>query len=415
MYITRIQLKNIRGFADLDLNLTDDNGDPRMHTLIIGENGTGKSALLRSIALGVASRSDVNALAAEPLAGKLRAQNTDSSIANSNGSTISIELRDQQSVNYRKIKTIDDDNGIELINVYETSIASEASQVFLCGYGVGRSNEGVESGREFRIADSAYTLFSYDATLVQPELVLRRLRDFLGTARYKRVTENIKKALGLTPEDKIDLPRGGGVTVSGPTIGGPFPLEALADGYRMTLIWVLDLYAWAMRASKINRRGEAEGILLVDELEQHLHPSMQTFVLRRIKDLFPKMQLIATTHSPLVVLGAASKSELVALKRQGTQVDVEAEIPDFTGYSAEDVIVATELFGSNAYSPEIEADRIEYESIAKKPVEERTAKENRRWRALSRQLSNVRLNAPDAGPPSELIVELRRELGLPDK
>ena len=102
MYITHIQLKNIRGFADLDLNLTEDNGNSRMHTLIIGKNGTGKSTLLRSIALGVASRSDVNALAAEPLAGRLRTHTNDLPIAYDGQSEISISLQDHQHVPYKK-------------------------------------------------------------------------------------------------------------------------------------------------------------------------------------------------------------------------------------------------------------------------------------------------------------------------
>lgn len=416
MYITRIQLKNIRGFADLDLNLTEDDGDPRMHTLIIGKNGTGKSTLLRSIALGVASRSDVNALAAEPLAGRLRTHTSDLPIAHDGQSEISISLQDHQHVAYKKTKFIGDDNGIEILTEDGSEIRSYIPQIFLCGYGVGRSNEGVESGRDFRIADSAYTLFSYDATLIQPELVLRRLRDFLRTdRRYRRVLENIKIALGLTPDDDIDLPRGGGVTVSGPTIGAPIPLEAWADGYRMTLTWMLDLYAWAMRAEKINEQGEAEGILLVDELEQHLHPSMQTFILQRLRKLFPKMQLIATTHSPLVVLGSSSKSELIVLRRRENIVEVVWSIPDFTKYSAEDVIVAAELFEGFAYSPEIEKIRQDYEELAKKPLSSRTVGENRKWRALSRQLSNARLSTPDQGPVAEAITKLRRELGLPEE
>ena len=178
----------------------------------------------------------------------------------------------------------------------------------------------------------------------------------------------------------------------------------------MTLTWVLDLYAWAMRARAINDDGDAEGILLVDELEQHLHPSMQTFVLRRLGELFPRMQLIATTHSPLAVLGVSTKSELIVLKRHGVYVQDERSIPNFTGYSVEDVIRATELFSSPTYSESIESMRQEYEVLTAKPT--RTARENRRWEDLSRQLSNARLSAPDDGPVTEALNNLRRDLGL---
>ena len=105
MYITSIHLKNIRGFDDLDLAMTGDDGKPRMRTLIIGENGTGKTTLLRSIALPLASRADVNALAAEPLAGQLRPDG-------GGESKITINLRDNQDAIYEKQKIIGDDNGV---------------------------------------------------------------------------------------------------------------------------------------------------------------------------------------------------------------------------------------------------------------------------------------------------------------
>ena len=225
--------------------------------------------------------------------------------------------------------------------------------------------------------------------------------------------EGIKKGLGLTSKDEIKLPEGGGVTISGPSIGDEIPLEAWADGYRMTLIWMLDLYAWAMRARAINEDGDPEGILLIDELEQHLHPSMQTFFLRRIGELFPRMQLIATTHSPLAVLGVSSKSELIVLKRYANNVRAERSIPDFTGYSVEDIIKAVELFASPTYSESIENMRREYDELAEKP--KRTPRESKKWQDLSRQLSNARLLTPEDGPVTEALSNLRKELGLSEQ
>ena len=188
MYIKRIQLKNIRGFDDLDLYVTDEDGNLRMRTLVIGRNGTCKTTLLRSIALGLENRADVNALAAEPLAGQLRSPG-------GGESTITIQLQDGSE----KQKFIVDDNGVEVILEPETA-SDNPPAIFLCGYGVGRANEGVEFRREYRIADSAYTLFSYGATLVQAELVLRRLRDYLQIRRFRRALEGIKKGMGLSPE-----------------------------------------------------------------------------------------------------------------------------------------------------------------------------------------------------------------------
>ena len=83
--------------------------------------------------------------------------------------------------------------------------------------GAGRSNEGASSVSTYGIVHSTYMLFDYDGTFFDPELTLRRLKDYLlEDAKYQRVLRNIKAALGLRRGDSLHLPRGGGVVVSGP-------------------------------------------------------------------------------------------------------------------------------------------------------------------------------------------------------
>ena len=217
--------------------------------------------------------------------------------------------------------------------------------------------------------DGVYTLFDYRRTLLDPELTLRRLRDFLGTDRYERTLTGIKRALGLGSEDEISLPRGGGVELSGPSIGGRIRLEGWADGYRMTFNWMLDFYGRVVNADMINlinREGHVRGIILIDEIEQHLHPSMQAEILPRITEVFPEIQLIATTHSPLVALDA-KPDELVVLRREGNEVVREEDVPDYTGYSAEDMLVDERLFDTEIYSPEMREKVGRYRELAPLP------------------------------------------------
>src|SRR5436305_549424 len=70
--ITRIQLNDIRGFRELNLDLRDAEGKPRKRTLIIGKNGTCKSSLLRAIAIGLADDTDASRLISEPVGGLVR-------------------------------------------------------------------------------------------------------------------------------------------------------------------------------------------------------------------------------------------------------------------------------------------------------------------------------------------------------
>ena len=95
--------------------------------------------------------------------------------------------------------------------------------------------------------------------------------------------------------------------------------------------------------------GEVRGILLIDELEQHLHPTMQRELLAQLERALPHVQIIVTTHSPLIAL-AAQHDQLVSLHRDGPRIYL-AEVPRLDGYSAEDVLVEKALFGTDPYAP----------------------------------------------------------------
>lgn len=74
--------------------------------------------------------------------------------------------------------------------------------------------------------------------------------------------------------------------------------ETLPMGYKRIFSLVLDL---AYRSYILNENIESNGIVLIDEIELHLHPTLQQEILQRLQKTFPKMQFIVTTHSPLVI------------------------------------------------------------------------------------------------------------------
>ena len=82
------------------------------------------------------------------------------------------------------------------------------------------------------------------------------------------------------------------------------PLSNLSDGYRSIIRLVSDI---AYRAIKLNPHlgvnavQETEGIVLIDELDMHLHPLWQQRIVADLKLAFPKIQFIVTTHSPFIV------------------------------------------------------------------------------------------------------------------
>jgi hypothetical protein len=386
MYISRVHLENIRSFRELEIDLSGREGGPRRPTLIIGKNGTSKTSLLRAIALGLCDMTDANALISEPIGAMIHRDATEGRIRLwlEEGGT-KFELTSILRQEGDKEVVIQESTGMSFPQE-DTRMARP--QPFVCGYGAGRHGIGPDTGREYRLADAVYTLFDYKRTLLDPELTLRRLQDFFGTDGYAAALDGVKRVLGLGPEDEIRLPPGGGVELSGPTIGDAVRLEGWADGYRMTFSWMLDLYGRALRAGRIGaftRGGQIRGILLIDEIEQHLHPSMQAEVLPRIAEIFPKVQLIATTHSPLVALDVDPDS-LVVLRREGGEVVRERSVPDFSGYSAEDMLIDERLFDTDVYPPEVREKVDRYHALAAIPADERGAKETRELRSLAAEI-----------------------------
>jgi len=231
-------------------------------------------------------------------------------------------------------------------------------------------------------------LFDYSGTFFDAELVLRRLADYVNEDAYENVLQRIKGALRMRESDDINFPRGGGVTVSGPNNRTPIPIRAWADGYRITLNWLLDVYAWAMlrQEGTIDSDGHVHGILLVDEIEQHLHPIMQRTIIQSVKELFPKMHLIASTHSPLVVQGAES-CDIVALYRDESTVRAST-LPEYSLYSIEDIFTAEELFDTPPHSEKVDALRQRYHELLEKS--ERPSSEENELREIGRQLLTQR-------------------------
>lgn len=379
MYISKISLKNIRGFRELSIVCDS------KHTLILGKNGTGKTTLLRAIVLGLCELSDAYTLLLQPTgsfitAGQSRAE-------------IEIELATVPP-DERKIVMTRQGSDIRVQQIsFPDELLSEIwpDGLFVCAYGAGRAAVGSESKREYRLKDAVYSLFNYRQALLDPELTLRRLRDYVGTQKYEAILSRLKQGLGLTCNDRILLPKGGGVVLSGPSIGQEIPLEAWADGYRLTFNWLIDLYGWAMQADSIGDDGHIRGIVLIDEIEQHLHPSLQTEILPRLAQIMPHVQLFATTHSPLVTLGASSDS-VVILQQEGHKIVQEEVVPDFSGYSAEDMLVDERLFDTpNVYTPDTNHKLSEYKQLVEIPKAQRTPDQAAQLRTLAQELRTQQL------------------------
>ena len=81
------------------------------------------------------------------------------------------------------------------------------------------------------------------------------------------------------------------------------------------------------------------GIVLIDELDAHLHPAWQQKILELLRQTFPNVQLICSAHSPLIVAGCRAH-EVAMLGKQGEHFTVENIDHDFVGASPEKILRA---------------------------------------------------------------------------
>ena len=340
-----------------------------MRTVIIGRNETGKTSLLRAIALGLSSKSDAESLLSTPSGNYIGP-------FNSTG-TINIEALEPSLLNpisYHFSTTIEGRfRGKEKLQE-EVAYQGEANDEFNCflpAFGTPRSATGSDTSRSYRLFDSVQTLFRNDATLFGTELTLRRLGDFLGSKTFEDAMHGIKRALKLSDNTRIELAKGGGVLIKDLTTSRSTPLEGWADGYRKTFQWIIDLYAQAINADQLTDTGGIRGIFLIDEIEQHLHPSLQISLFEGLGELFPELQIIATTHSPMVTM-SVKPEELIVLRYEKDRVQAVRNVPNYRGYSIEDIIADDLLFDAPIFSLETQRVLGEVHHDSSAPLRERS-------------------------------------------
>ena len=111
------------------------------------------------------------------------------------------------------------------------------------------------------------------------------------------------------------------------TTGKEFKFTEMSDGFAAVLDIVVDLILKMQDKNQLTRAYERAGIVLVDEIETHLHLELQKVIMRLLTEIFPNIQFIVTTHSPFVL---SSLSNAVAFDLEHQKV-----IEDLTEYSYE--------------------------------------------------------------------------------
>lgn len=343
LYLSSIQFNNIRGFKNFLLSF-DAAKKHRQWTVIIGDNGHGKTTILRAIALGLGDEVTSSELLAL-LPGKFIRMNKRGVYSLSSKIIITLKSSDAKQVTITTELKPDEHGGVS-ISKEVSDPTFKWNDIFVCGYG---SNRGI-GGRmhsQYALRNSLMTLFNDRAGLLEPESILR---DFaLMAAQRKNSADDPLKEMkgylwklwGLNPNHALDI-TAEQVVIHGPWGGMPF--HALGDGYRGTGSWLLDLMGNCVKAGRWNSPEKLAGIVLLDEMDEHLHPRWQRTLVSTLRRLLPNIQFIATTHSPLAIVNT-HPGELFATRLHNSVAELIPDpLPSPDGRGANELLLG-EWFG----------------------------------------------------------------------
>lgn len=418
MYIKEVSLKKIRCFEEFHLKF-DIDSKLMPWTIFLGDNATGKTTLLKSIALGLCDESSAAGLLRESDQGYIR---NETDIDNAK---IIIRLKDFDSDKIYVIETAIEKilikRGAVTKNYYEkvkqrtwpSYKTFPWSKIFACAYGAGRGTSGTGDVSGYSVINAVYNLFNYSEGLQNPELTLRRITSSGNSTEIINVLQNILFGSDYNKE-MIDF-KTSGITMNGPWEKN-IPLRDLADGYKSTFIWITDFLGWAL--SNVPQQSNIQnirGIVLIDEIEQHLHPKWQKKIVNDLKKAFPKVQFIATTHSPLITRSLAhigysrKKDDLIHLKLEAKNRVTAKKVLTLSGLDVDQILASSAFDYVSDFGPEAE-EILKYASLLASKGKKRSKTEELKYRKLKILFKKILKPRGTTDIEREIYLEEKNEL-----
>lgn len=365
MRINQLTLRNFRLYGDTPLVI---NFSPDRHAmLLIGENGCGKTTLLNAVSLLLAPY-----LGQFPGGSESQLSEYDVHFKNNNrrGDYASIEgtltMHTGEQIDVKRYKRGSRPAPGSQIKELKAYAAERINEIEMHGdtcvlpviayYGTERGRiEAPERKRNFQRdferfdgyvkATTPQTNFkTFFAWFDLKEDEERRIRDERWERHYKlpaleavrRALENfvgddyVKPAIKLHPLRFVMHQR---------DTQRELRIEQLSDGYRIIIAMIADI---AARMAELNPSDDPEailstpGIIMIDEIDLHLHPSWQRKIMSQLVSTFKNVQFIITTHSPLVALDATDEIEVMQMGEHGAS----AVINDLQTLDVNEVLVS---------------------------------------------------------------------------
>ncbi len=331
MYIKEIKIENIRSIEKLKMTFDSCAG---WH-IIIGDNGSGKSSFIKSLALNLVGPNELLGL---------RQDWNDWIRKDSKQAEISLTIQGDSELDKKTGKGnspkndyfitsklfFKQNNGKTEISDNRTSPADgkyipnnfhwgSSDGWFSVAYGPFRRFTGGDKDMEKLLVNSSFSKLAAHLTAFGENIALSESIEWFKMLKYKQLENNplgniidkiknfINKSQFLPHNTTLELVSSDGVFFKDGS-GSIITVTELSDGYRSILSMTFEIIRQLIRVygsekvfEKIDENViDLPGIVLIDEIDAHLHPSWQKEIGFWFTKYFPKLQFIVTTHSPLV-------------------------------------------------------------------------------------------------------------------
>jgi hypothetical protein len=322
--LTSIFIQDFKGIVELGLDVAS-GGDmtytaPRS-AMLLGENATCKSTVLQAVTLALMSKRE---------RGRLRLTPSDFLPRVADGwipdhekqPTVVLSFHDGTT---RALKYDHERDAFQDFGEGGFTVLAYGARRFFQRRGQGR-----------RQAPLNKTLFDPLALLQDPSIWLEQVDDHI----FDAVVRAMRPVLALRDDEDILRLEDGQVMVS--AHGRLTPIGQMSDGYRVLFAMAIDI----MR-NMVEVWGNLEmarGIVLVDEIETHLHPRWKRRVMIALRAAMPRVQFLATTHDPLCLRGMRNGEVHVLHRGEGANVALVEHLPDISTLRAEQILTS-DYFG----------------------------------------------------------------------
>jgi AAA domain, putative AbiEii toxin, Type IV TA system len=435
MYLRRLHVQNVKLLRDVQVDFRRPDGSPRMWTVFVGENRLCKTTLLQTIAAAAAGRDQAVHLTTNEIASwpDLRRKSATISIDAEFGFgeighatreyyederwlpplppllSSSLKLQTKSTVLDGEDHFITDASHPMFLEPLKSARRAGLMNWIVLAYGTSRvlrSPAAAETRAERDFStDRLKSLFGAELIgtgfieLLEPELgvsfvkILQRVLVDGGllphvTALELRGRGGIRSHRNLVEAQRfeMDINDDGGERIR-------IPAKWLSDGYQSAIAWIADLVGQFLiddRLLEATDPADMEGCVLIDEIDLRLHPAWQVRLIPALKKAFPRIQFIATTHSPMM-LPALSADEVYVLTQ-----DAEGSVVATQATHSPALLTGSELYEEffdirKLYPNDLGDKSRHYGRLASDPI--RTDEEDARMHMLRKELDALSRDA----------------------